>query len=100
MASEMVRPTVVSFLDVMLRDKEKNLRVEEVVLPGNSEMIGKSIHSSGMRDTANTLLLAIKCSDGAWEYNPKDDFILDEGMELVVMGSPEEKLRLEEFVGE
>jgi len=30
--SEMVRPTVVSFLDTMMRDKEKNLRIEEISL--------------------------------------------------------------------
>jgi voltage-gated potassium channel len=28
--SEMIRPTVVSFLDTMMRDKEKNLRIEEI----------------------------------------------------------------------
>ncbi|MBF0593321.1 MAG: potassium channel family protein, partial [Nitrospirae bacterium] len=33
MASEMFRPTVVSFLDTMLRDKDRNLRIEEVSVP-------------------------------------------------------------------
>src|SRR4030095_8529951 len=32
MASEMIRPTVVTFLDKMLSDKDKNLRVEEIAL--------------------------------------------------------------------
>ena len=41
MASEMVRPTVVSFLDTMLRDKEKNLRVEEVSVPDS--LNGKTV---------------------------------------------------------
>ena len=99
MASEMVRPTVVSFLDIMLRDKEKNLRVEEVALPALSPLIGKNVKDSGIKEAANTLLLAIKCSDGEWAYNPKDDFVLREGMELVVMGSPDEKQRLAGFVG-
>ena len=30
MVSEMIRPQVVEFLDLMLRDKDKNLRIEEV----------------------------------------------------------------------
>ena len=33
MVSEMIRPQVVEFLDFMLRDKDKNLRIEEVVVP-------------------------------------------------------------------
>lgn len=82
----------------MLIDKEKNLRVEEVAVPDSSALIGKSVAASGIRNAANALLLAIKCSDGAWVYNPKDDFVLDAGMELVVMGSPEEKVKLEEFL--
>ena len=32
-ASEMIRPTAVSFLDTMLRDREKNLRMEEIPVP-------------------------------------------------------------------
>ncbi|MDT8316718.1 MAG: potassium channel protein [bacterium] len=99
MVSELVRPTVVSFLDIMLRDKEKNLRIEEVPLPESSAALGKEIAASGVRNAANALLLAVKCSDGTWAYNPKDDFILSAGMKLVVMGSPEEKLKLEAFVG-
>ena len=98
MASEMVRPTVVSFLDVMLRDKEKNLRIEEVSIRGNSALVGKTVAQSGVKNIASALLLAVKKKDGLWEYNPKDDFLLYADMDLVIMGSPEDKKALEDFV--
>lgn len=98
MASEMVRPTVVSFLDVMLRDKEKNLRVEEVPLKEGAKVVGKTISGSGIKTSTNILLLAVKKENGDWEYNPKDDFLLQAGMELIIMGSPEDKRTVENFV--
>ena len=93
MASEMVRPTVVSFLDVMLRDKEKNLRIEE-----GSKVAEKAIAQAGVKNVASALLLAVRKKDGRWEYNPKDDFLLYAGMDLIIMGSPEDKKQLEAFV--
>jgi voltage-gated potassium channel len=41
MASEMVRPTVTSFLDTMLRDTNQNLRIEEVTIL--EEYAGKTL---------------------------------------------------------
>lgn len=98
MVSEMVRPTVVSFLDIMLRDREKNLRVEEVPVKEASRLAGKTVSASGIKKAANILLLAVKKANGDWEYNPKDDFLLEAGMDLIIMGSPEEKKRLESFI--
>lgn len=98
MASEMVRPTVVSFLDAMLRDKEKSLRVEEVNIPAGSPLAGKTVADSGVWQIASALLLAVKKADGDWEYNPKDDFLLSEGMDLIIMGGADDKKRVEEFV--
>ena len=37
LASELIRPTVVNFLDVMLRDRDANLRIDEITLPNSSE---------------------------------------------------------------
>lgn len=70
MASEMARPTVVSFLDIMLRDKEKNLRVEDVPIPEGSALHGKKLGEINLKGITNALLLAVKMEDGSWSYNP------------------------------
>jgi voltage-gated potassium channel len=92
MASEMIRPTAVSFLDTMLRDKEVNLRVEEVSVP--DPFIGKVISSLNLRRHPNLLLLAVKTQEG-WIYNPADDCTIGQGSTLVFMATPEARYELE-----
>jgi len=90
LASELVRPTVVSFLDQMLRDRDRNLRVGEVSLPAGSPYMGKRVADLDIRGVSNALLLACRCGDGTWTYNPPDDMALDDTITLILMGSPED----------
>jgi voltage-gated potassium channel len=92
MASEMTRPTVVSFLDMMLRDKEKNLRVEEVAVPDS--FVGKAISALNLKKYPHMLLLAVKAREG-WIYNPSDNYMIKPGDTLIFMATPEEKQELE-----
>jgi voltage-gated potassium channel len=91
MASEMIRPTVVSFLDKMLGDKDKNLRVEEVHL--GEKHHGKRIVELELENFPNTLILAIASGDD-WIYSPKGDHRLDKNCRIVVITTPEEREKL------
>ena len=92
MASEMIRPTVVSFLDIMLRDTEKNLRVEEVTAP--APFNGKSIKSLGLKDHPSILLMAVR-RDADWIYNPPSDYSLKAEDRLVFMATSDSRRELE-----
>jgi voltage-gated potassium channel len=87
MASEMVRPTVTSFLDEMLRDKNQNLRIEEVPLPPYWER--KTVGDLPLQGLQKTLLLALREQE-AWYYNPPKERLLQIESRLIVMTSPEE----------
>ncbi len=91
MVSEMIRPNVVTFLDTMLRDKDKSLRVEEISIGKSFE--GKTIASLNLKKHKNALLLAIKKNE-QWIFNPMEDEILSEGTNLILMLTPEERLHL------
>jgi voltage-gated potassium channel len=88
MVSELIRPTVVTFLDEMLRDREKNLRVEEVPIPPGSRLIGRRVEHLDLREYCSALLLACREKDRPWVYNPAPEVELTEGLVLIVMGSP------------
>jgi voltage-gated potassium channel len=91
MASEMVRPTVVSFLDVMLRDREQNLRVEEIPIP--PAFSGESISSLKLKRHPKILPLAVRTGE-EWTYNPPEDYVMKPKSTLVFIGSPKDRQEL------
>ncbi len=94
MASEMVRPTVVTFLDKMLADKDKNLRVEEIEV--SEKFHNKIISEIEMEHFKDTLILAISTGED-WSYSPKGDHILIKGCKIVVITTPRERENLVKF---
>lgn len=94
MASEMIRPTVVSFLDIMLRDTSKKLRVEEIPIP--DKYTGKDLASLNLKRFRDVLLLAVR-SEEKWKYNPPEDHLIKSNDKLILMTSPEERLALEDL---
>jgi voltage-gated potassium channel len=92
-ASAMVRPHVVNFMDQMLRSDDQ-LRVEEVMVPPNfsDTAIGELIPKS--RDY---ILLATH-EQGQWVFNPADDHLIKAGAALVLMASPHGRARIEKLL--
>jgi voltage-gated potassium channel len=98
MASEMIRPTVVTFLDNMLRGKDESLRVEEV--PMSQSFAGKALSALNLKKYPRTLLLAVKKGEN-WVYNPsRSEYIIEPENRLIVMTTPDERRSFEENIGE
>lgn len=96
MASEMIRPTVVDFLDKMLRSDKGNLRIHELTISEQSETIGKTIGESGLKDRHNLLVLGRRRSSEEIEFNPSPEQILKAGMKLIIMGEVDSINRAEQ----
>jgi voltage-gated potassium channel len=89
MASEMIRPTVVTFLDTMLRDRDRNLRVEEIRVGRGSPAIGRAVADLKVDDVPGLLLLAlVEPSTQKWTFKPDSHVKVAEGATLIVMGDP------------
>lgn len=86
MASEMIRPTVVNFLDHMLRSQKGALRIHEIAIPRHSGMVGKRIIESGIKDKYNLLILGSKVEDRDIDFNPSPDYKIEKNSIIIVMG--------------
>ena len=93
-ASAMIRPHVVSFLDQMLKSDE-HLRVEEVVVP--SGFAEKTLNELNLHDRDH---IVVALRDGArWVFNPDSQHALRPGMTLVIMATPEGRRAVEAALG-
>ena len=90
MASEMVRPTVATFLDSMLRDQTRNLRIEEISVGAGSPAIGQKVGALRLNERPGLLLLALVESGGrTTHFKPDEKLVVEQGTILIVMGGPD-----------
>jgi voltage-gated potassium channel len=98
MVSEMIRPAVATFLDMMLREREKVLRFEEVTVGEESSLIGKTIKEARLEERTNALLVAIR-RDGKkdYEFNPSRDTAIQKNDTLILIATPDMVKELEKL---
>jgi len=90
MVSEMVRPAATTFLDMMLRDKEKVLRVEEITIKADSPLCGQTLAEAAIEEKTGALLVAIKKPFSTdYEFNPPRSHRIEANETLILIASPE-----------
>lgn len=94
LVSEMLRPSVVKFLDEMMRDTRATYRIEEVTLGESTEGFGASLREARIREKFGMTVLAVRPRNETWTYNPDADVKLGAGTTLVVLGSAEQVTKL------
>jgi voltage-gated potassium channel len=90
LASEVIRPHVVSFLDQMLKEQGGTLRVEEIEVDSSSKWAGVALHDLNLKGQYNLLVLGMKPS-GATSLselviNPPDSALVPARGVLIAMG--------------
>ncbi|HEY5933866.1 MAG TPA: TrkA family potassium uptake protein [Kofleriaceae bacterium] len=90
--SEMLRPTIVRFLDDMLRDA-RVMRMDEVTLGPSSPLAGTRIDEIRERFGMNVLAYQ-RTGETGWHYNPDPAHELTEGTILIVLGSVDQVAKL------
>jgi voltage-gated potassium channel len=90
MASAMIRPMVVTFLDEMLRS-ERGLRVEEIVVAARhaGRRLGEIVHPG-----PDHIVIALR-TGGRWQFNPGPDAVLAGGEVVIAMATPDGRTALE-----
>jgi len=91
LVSEMVRPSVVSFLDLMLRDPEHAFRVEELSVFETSLWANRPLKDLPLRSEYNLLVAAVRRPESTkFIYNPGGTWVVEPGQTLIVLGKAED----------
>lgn len=93
-ASTLVRPTVVQFLDEMLRDRERNYRIEEVFVRGGCGLDGLTVREIAGMGLADVLVLAVRDAQGRTVYQPSAATIVPADCWLIVLARMDEVVKL------
>lgn len=90
LASEMIRPVTVGFLDSMLRNKDSHFRFDEISVTAGSPAIGRPIGEFKGAEGGAPLVVAVQ-GEGAtgYELNPPSTRAVRAGDRLVVLGETE-----------
>lgn len=101
MVSEMIRPAVVTFLDMMLREREEVLRFEEVQVKKDSALIGKKLEEANIEKETGSLLVALQRAGSAgYDFNPPKETKIQEGDIIVLIATPDMVKKIEKAAGE
>jgi len=97
LVSEMIRPAVVGFLDLMLRDRDRAIRIEEVEMGAGCQYENSSLRDASFRQKFSVQIMALRArSDDRFDYSPDPDEPIAAGTTLIVLGEAEDVARLRE----
>lgn len=88
LVSELIRPSVTTFLDSMLRDKEANIRFAEVTVEAGSDLDGTTLGTARIEERPGLPVLALRSTgDADFHFEPAAADRLEPGVVVIVMGS-------------
>ena len=101
MASTVLRPNVVNFLDVITHGNGVDLHLEEIHLRANSELIGKTLREADLGRKTRAVIVGINDGQGRPRINPASnsslsEVALQEEDILIALGSEEQIRQLKQ----
>ncbi|MGO3751505.1 MAG: potassium channel family protein [Peptoniphilaceae bacterium] len=91
MASLMLRPNVMAFLDTITHAGDVILDLEEVEIKKGASILNQSLKSAAIPQKTGLIVLAIKKKNNKLiEFNPSSDVILEESDVMIVLGKEEQ----------
>jgi voltage-gated potassium channel len=94
MAAMALQPNVAEFLDVVMRERGIEFRLEELAVGPGSELDGSSLREAHIRDRTGALVLALRHADGAFTTNPSPELTMRAGDIVIAIGTQDQLGRL------
>jgi voltage-gated potassium channel len=97
MANLLSRPHVTEFLDVVTLDSGLELWLEELEIGQSSSLAGQTVVEADLRRRTGAILVALIHGSSRQTQIPDENTRLEVGDELIVLGTREQLLKLEEM---
>jgi voltage-gated potassium channel len=97
MAQAILRPSVVDFIELATASESLDLQIEEIIVNDRSSLVGKTLVSSGIRQSMGLIIVGIKRPDGHMLFNPAPSTSIDAGAILITLGEPPSIVQLEKI---
>jgi voltage-gated potassium channel len=101
MASFILRPSVVSFLDIATHSPDLALRLEESEVRQGSQVAGKTLAQARLPQETGLIVIALRKAEAGphdFTFNPVADTVLSPGDTMIVLGTPNQLTALREYV--
>jgi len=89
-AQGLIRPTLVDFMDIIIRRSELSLAIDEFIVSKHAQMLDKTLRECDVRKKANVIVIAIKKPGAGIEFNPSPDQKIGLGDTLLVLGDKDQ----------
>jgi voltage-gated potassium channel len=100
MASMLLRPEVVSFLNVVTRSEGLELRFKQAVVQPNSKLAGQTLIEARIPQATGLIVIAVRKQideTHKFVFNPTADTRLDIGDDMIVLGQPDQVAQLRDL---
>lgn len=98
MAAVFLQPHVAEFLDVVMHDRELEVRLEEFVVRERSPFSGHSIRDCAVRERTGAIVLAVRKRGLGFMSNPPDETVLEPDDVVIALGTSDELETLHDLV--
>jgi voltage-gated potassium channel len=98
MAAFVLRPNVAEFLDVVMRERNLEFRLEELEVDDASPIAGSTLAEAHLRDRTGALVLALRDPEGRFVTNPAPHTTIAAHHVLIAIGTEDELSALSDVV--
>jgi len=98
MAQILIKPTVIDFIDIAMMNNNLDLVMEEAKIGAESELVGKNLIESNLRQDYGIIIVAIKKKIGGMVFNPMPTERFDAEDIIIVLGKNEDMAKMNQVL--
>lgn len=98
MAAMVTKPVGMDFLDTVLHSENLEMEMREFAVDANSHLSNKTLGGAQIRQKSGAYIVAIRMTDGTFNFQPVAESKIEPNEVLVAIGTPNQLDKLQEII--